>query len=96
MRTATSTATVNASPVPAEKIAQTAAPRVASRTRLVRSATNETGMLTSRPAMTPAATMPSAVESDRPKWSRMSGSRTAKPVRSSSSTALRPNSTNRG
>src|SRR3954469_12310661 len=53
-------------------------------------------MLMRSPATTPAATMASAAESSRPKWSRMSGRRTANPDRSSSSTAFSPNRTNSG
>src|SRR5689334_11786391 len=50
----------------------------------------------SRTATVVSDTSVSAPASDRPKWSRMSGSRTANAARSSSSTALRPNSTSRG
>ena len=96
MRATSSTAIDQARPVSTEKQPHAAAPTVAIRTRLARSHQNDRGTSTAMTAMVVTATSVSAPESLSPKASRMFGRRTAKAVRSSSSTALSPKRTASG
>ena len=92
-RTSASITTVVAMPVKRENSPHAVAPMIAMRTRLLRSAYQAIGTWSaSAPRLTTAMSVRAPC---RPRWnaSRISGSRMPKAVRSSSSTALSPNST---
>lgn len=96
LRAMVSTTTPPARPVMPLNVAHTSAPTMASGTRLERSAYCAIGTCSASAAIDESATSPSTLVLSSPNSSRMLGSRMPKAVRSSSSTALRPNSTASG